>query len=180
MQCFAQRRVVGIAVGPVLAILAAFAHPAFAQTPAAPVNPAAAMVPGPYGAPVSLGDAKKAGAVALAEAQKLNVPMVIAITDISGELIYFERMDGAIAGGVHVAQQKATTAAIYKRPTKVFEDAIAQGGIGMRFLRLDRVVPIEGGHPIVQNGRLVGAIGVSGGTGVQDGIVARAAADAIK
>ncbi len=163
----------------VLSLMSAAFHAA-AQSPAAPVNPAAAMVPGPYGAPVSLADAKKATAAAFAEAQKFNVPLVIAVTDIAGELIYIERMDGAISGGVHVAQQKATTAAIYKRPTKVFEDAVAQGGIGLRFLRLDRVVPIEGGHPIVQNGRLVGAIGVSGGTGVQDGIAARAGADAIK
>ncbi len=160
--------------------LATISMGAAAQQQAAPVNPAAAMVSGPYGAPISLADAKKAGAAALAEAAKLGVPMVIAITDISGELIYFERMDGAIAGGVHVAQQKATTAAIYKRPTKVFEDAVAQGGIGLRFLRLDRVVPIEGGLPIVQNGRLVGAIGVSGGTGVQDGIVGRAGVEAVK
>ena len=165
----------------ILATLAAGASSVvIAQQPATPVNPAAAMVPGPYGAPVSLADAKKAAAASLAEAQKLNVPMVIAVTDIAGDLIYFERMDGAIAGGVHVAQQKATTAAIYKRPTKIFEDAVAQGGIGLRFLRLDRVVPIEGGVPIVQGARLVGAIGVSGGTGVQDGLVAKAGADAIK
>lgn len=151
---------------------------ASAQQPAA-VNPAAAMVPGPYGAPISVVDARKIGAAAIAEATKIGVPMVVAITDIGGELIWFERMDGAIAGGVHVAQQKATTAAIYKRPTKIFEDAIAQGGIGLRFLRLDRVVPIEGGLPIVQNARLVGAIGVSGGTGVQDGMVAKVGIDAL-
>ena len=144
------------------------------------VNPAAAMITGPYGAPIAVVDAQKAATAALAEAQKLNVPMVIAITDTAGDLIYFVRMDGAIAGGATVAQQKARTSALYKRPTKIFEDAIASGGVGLRFLRLDRVVPIEGGLPLVQGDKVVGAIGVSGGTGVQDGMVAKVGSNALK
>ena len=155
---------------------------AFAQAPASapPVNPAAAMSPFEYGAIISNANAKKAAAAALAEAQKMNVPMVVAITDTSGNPVYLERMDGAILGGVLVAPQKARSAALYKRPTKIFEEAIAQGGVGVRFLRLEGAVPIEGGLPLVIDNKIVGAIGMSGGTGVQDGIAAKAGADALK
>ena len=111
---------------------------AFAQAPATPpVNPAAQMLPIEYGAIISNANAKKAAAAALAEAQKMNVPMVVAITDTSGNVLYLERMDSAILGGVLVAPQKARSAALYKRPTKAFEDAITPGGVGLRFLRLE-------------------------------------------
>ena len=103
----------------------------------APVNPAAQMSPLEYGAMISNANAKKAAAAALAEAQKMNVPMVVAITDTSGNVLYMERQDGAILGGVLVAPQKARSAALYKRPTKAFEEAITPGGVGVRFLRLE-------------------------------------------
>ena len=157
---------------------------AIAQTPApepaAPVNPAAQMSPLEYGAMISNSNAKKAAAAALAEAQKMNVPMVVAITDTSGNVLYLERMDAAILGGVLVAPQKARSAALYKRPTKAFEEAITPGGVGVRFLRLEGAVPIEGGLPLIIDNKIVGAIGMSGGTGVQDGMAAKAGADALK
>ena len=157
---------------------------AIAQSPApqptAPVNPAAQMSPLEYGAMISNANAKKAAAAALAEAQKMNVPMVVAITDTSGNVLYLERMDAAILGGVLVAPQKARSAALYKRPTKAFEEAITPGGVGVRFLRLEGAVPIEGGLPLIIDNKIIGAIGMSGGTGVQDGIAAKAGADALK
>lgn len=162
-----------------VAALLALPGLAVAQSTAVP-NPAASMLPVVYGAPIPLADAKRIAAGAVAEAQKIGIPMVVAVTDPAGQLVYFERMDGAIAGGVQVAQQKAASAALYKRPTKAFEDAVAAGGVGVRFLRLDRAVPIEGGLPIVVDGKLVGAIGASGGSGVQDGQVAKAGIDQLK
>ena len=158
------------------------ASEAVAQSPgpSAPVNPAAQMLPIEYGAPISNADAKKVAAAALAEAQKMNVPMVIAITDTSGNVLYMERQDGAILGGVLVAPQKARSAALYKRPTKAFEDAITPGGVGVRFLRLEGAIPIEGGLPLIKDNKIIGAIGMSGGTGVQDGVAAKAGADTLK
>ena len=158
---------------------------ALAQSPApapspAPVNPAAQMLPIEYGAMISNANAKKVAAAALAEAQKMNVPMVVAITDTSGNVLYLERQDGAILGGVMVAPQKARSAVLYKRPTKAFEEAITPGGVGVRFLRLEGAVPIEGGLPLILDNKIIGGIGMSGGTGVQDGVAAKAGVDALK
>jgi glc operon protein GlcG len=157
---------------------------AVAQTPAAqapaPVNPAAQMSPLEYGAIISNANAKKVAAAALAEAQKMGVPMVVAITDTSGNVVYQERQDGAILGGVLVAPQKARSAVLYKRPTKAFEEAITPGGVGVRFLRLEGAIPIEGGLPIILDNKIVGGIGMSGGTGVQDGVAAKAGVDTLK
>jgi glc operon protein GlcG len=162
--------------------IAAITDEAFAQSPAAPAsfNPAAQMLPIDYGAPISNAKAKVVAAAALAEAKKMDLPMVVAITDTSGNLLYLEHMDGAILGGVLVAPQKARSAALYKRPTKAFEDSVAPGGVGLRFLRLEGAIPIEGGLPLILDNKIVGAIGMSGGTGVQDGAAAKAGADALK
>jgi glc operon protein GlcG len=143
-------------------------------------NPTSQMLPVGYGAPVSLASAKKITVAAMAEADRIGVPMVVAISDPAGVLIYLEKNDVAIAGGVTVASAKARSAALYKRPTKAFEDALAAGGAGMRILGLADAVPVEGGLPIVIDGKLVGAIGVSGGTAAQDGIVAKAGVDALR
>jgi uncharacterized protein GlcG (DUF336 family) len=151
-----------------------------APPPAAPVNPAAQMSPLDYGAIISNANAKKVAAAALAEAQKMGVPMIVAITDTSGNVVYQERQDAAILGGTLVAPQKARSAVLYKRPTKAFEDAIAPGGVGIRFLRLEGAIPIEGGLPLIVDNKIIGGIGMSGGTGVQDGIAAKAGADALK
>jgi uncharacterized protein GlcG (DUF336 family) len=161
-------------------LLAGAAHAQSPAPPAAPVNPAAQMSPLEYGAIISNANAKKVAAAALAEAQKMGVPMIVSITDTSGNILYQERQDAAILGGTLVAPQKARSAVLYKRPTKAFEDAIAPGGVGIRFLRLEGAIPIEGGLPLIVDNKIIGGIGMSGGTGVQDGIAAKAGADALK
>ena len=142
---------------------------------------AQAPSPPPYGAPISLEQAKKAAAAAVSEVAKVgSAPDAIAIVDHGGFLIYFERMDNTQLGSVEIAIEKARSAALFRRPSKVFEDALAGGGANMRLLALHGVMPVEGGLPIISGGKLVGAIGASGGTAQQDGQVAKAGADAIK
>ena len=136
--------------------------------------------PAPYGAPISLENARKAAAPALAEAMKNHWNMAVAIVDPSGNLVYYEKMDDTQLGSANVAIAKARSAALFKRPTKVFQDALAAGGDGLRLLRIEGAVPVEGGIPLVMEGRIVGAIGVSGGASAQDGQCAKAGADAIK
>ena len=135
-------------------------------------------VPQPYGTPIALEAAKRVAAPALAEASRNNWAMAVAVVDGAGDLVYFERMDATQAGSVTIAIDKARSAARFKRPTKAFQDMLAAGGDGWRVLGLQGAVPVEGGIPILINGRIVGAIGVSGGTSPQDGQCARAGADA--
>ena len=139
-----------------------------------------AQMPNLYGAPINLENAKKAAAGAIAESKKNNWTMAVAITDGGGSLVYFEKMDGTQTGSVNVAQDKARSAAMYKRPTKAFQDALAAGGEGWRVLKLDAAIPVEGGLPIVMDGKIVGAIGLSGGTAAQDGVAAKAGAEMLK
>jgi uncharacterized protein GlcG (DUF336 family) len=124
--------------------------------------------------------AKKAAAGALAEAQKNGWSMSVAVVDAGGILVYFERVNGAQAGGAAVATDKARSAALFKRPTKAWQDVLAAGGDGLRILRVEGVVPVEGGVPLVVDGRIVGAIGLSGGTSAQDGQCAVAGAALLK
>ncbi len=142
--------------------------------------PALAQMPNFYGAPINLETAKKLSAAAVAEARKNNWTMAVAIVDIAGDLVYFEKMDGTQTGSVKVALGKARSAVLFKRPTKVFQDGVAAGGEGLRLLGLEGAVPIEGGLPLAIDGKIVGAIGVSGGTSAQDGVAAKAGADALK
>ena len=135
--------------------------------------------PQSYGAAIDLEAAKKVAAPALAEARKNNWAMAVAIVDTAGELVYFEKMDDTQTGSVVVAVDKARSAARFKRPTKAFQDTLAAGGDGLRVLGLSGVVPVEGGVPIVVGGKIVGAIGVSGGTSPQDGQCARAGVEAV-
>ena len=128
----------------------------------------AQALPVPYGTAINLESAKRVAAAAVAEARKDNWTMAFAITDPAGELVYFEKMDGTQAASIGIAQDKARSSARFKRPTKVFQDALATGGAELRYLSLAGVVPAEGGIPIVVNGAIVGAIGASGGTGAQD------------
>jgi len=121
--------------------------------------------------------AKKMAAAAEAEAVKNNWRMVIAVVDDGGYLIYLQRTDETQAGSVDVAVQKAKSAAMFRRPTKVFEDAVAGGRNAL--LGLTGAVPIEGGVPIMLDGKLLGAVGVSGGSAAQDGQVAKAGVDAL-
>src|SRR5262252_667067 len=161
----------------VLLVLAAqlWAGASAAQAPA----PSAPPPTTPYGAPIGIDDAKKAAAAAVAEVPKAGSPPdAIAIVDHGGFLIYFERMDNAQLGSVEIAIEKARSAALFRRPSKVFEDAVAGGRNAI--LALHGAVPFEGGVPIISGGKLVGAIGASGGTAQQDGQVAKAGADAVK
>ena len=141
---------------------------------------ALAQMPNPYGAPVSVETAKKAAAAAAAEARKNHWNMAIAITDTAGDLVYFEKMDATQTGSVNVAIDKARSAALYKRPTKVFQDGLAGGGAGLRILGLRGAAPVDGGFPLVMDGKIVGAIGVSGAAGDQDAQCAKAGVDAVK
>lgn len=141
---------------------------------------AVAQMPNPYGLPISLENARKAAAPALAEAVKNNWSMAVAIVDPAGNLVYYEKMDNTQLGSATVAIDKARSAALFKRPTKALQDALAAGGDGLRILRIQGAVPIEGGIPLVMDGKIVGAIGVSGGTSAQDGQCAKAGADTVK
>ena len=139
-----------------------------------------AQLPNPYGTSINLESAKKIAALSVAEAAKNNFKMAIAIVDVSGDLVYFEKMDGTQAASVNIAQDKARSAARFKRPTKALQDALAAGGAGLRLLALQGAVPVEGGLPLIVDGKIVGAIGASGGTSEQDGQTAKAGADSVK
>ena len=130
----------------------------------------------PIGAPIGVEAARKAAAAAAAEAKRNGWLMAVAVVDPGGTLVYFERMDNVQAGSVAVAQAKARSAAIFKRPTKAFQDAVAGGGLGLRVLGLEGAVPLEGGLPLVVDGKLVGAIGLSGDLSENDGKCAAAGA----
>lgn len=146
-----------------------FATVATAQTPTTP-----------YGAPISLEQAKKVLAGAEAEARKYSWNVVIAILDSGGHLVLLQRLDNTQFASIEVAQQKAYSAVAFRRPTKVFQDGVAAGGEGLRILKLAGATPVEGGLPLILDGKLVGAIGVSGVTSQQDNQIAKAGADALK
>jgi uncharacterized protein GlcG (DUF336 family) len=133
----------------------------------------------PYGAPITLTAAKQAIAAAEAEAIKNGWAVAIAIVDSGANLVMLQRLDNAQLSSVRIAEAKAKTAAEFRRPTKVFEDAVAGGGIGLRVLTFGASVA-EGGMPIVSGGKIVGAIGVSGVQSHQDAQIAQAGADAVK
>lgn len=139
-----------------------------------------AQMPNPYGVPIGLENAKKAVAPAVAEARKNTWTMAVAIVDTAGNLVYFEKMDGTQTGSVNVSIEKARSAVLFKRPTKSFQDTVAAGGDGLRILGLPGAVPVEGGVPLLLDGKIVGAIGVSGGTSQQDGVAAGAGAGTMK
>src|SRR5213082_1403888 len=137
------------------------------------------MLTNPYGV-ITLDSAKKAAGPALAEARKNNWMMAVAVVDSAGHLVYFEKMDGTQIGSVAVAIAKARSAALFKRPTKAFQDTLAAGGEGLRILKIEGAVPVEGGMPLVVDGKIIGAVGVSGGTSQQDGQCAAAGAAGLK
>ena len=139
-----------------------------------------AQTPPPYGESIGIDAAKKAAAAAIAESKKNTWVMAVSIVDTGGHLVYFERQDGTQTGSTWVATDKAKSAVAFRRPTKVFEDAVAGGGAGLRILGLSGAVPVEGGVPIIANGKVIGAIGASGGTAQQDGVVAAAGINALK
>jgi glc operon protein GlcG len=159
-----------------LAVLPAFGSPG-ALPAQGPLPPPPQI---PYGLAISTDSAKSAAAAAIAEARRHGWNMAIAVVDPGGHLVYFEKMQDTQTGSVDVAIEKARTAALFRRPTRLFQDAVAAGGEGLRILRLPGALPIEGGVPIIADGKVVGAIGVSGGTGEQDGQVARVGAGVVK
>lgn len=146
----------------------------------ATIATAQAQTPPPYGPTVSLENAKKAAAVALGEARKNNWTMAVAVVDPDGTLIYYEKMDNTQNGSAKVAIDKARSAALFKRPTKVFQDRVAAGGGGLGVLSLENVVAIEGGVPLIIDAHIVGAIGLSGDSSDHDGQCAQAGADSLK
>jgi uncharacterized protein GlcG (DUF336 family) len=132
-----------------------------------------------YGPAISLATAKSVASRAEAEAAANGWAMVIAVIDSSGHLVLLQKMDHAQYGSIAVAQAKAVTALDFKRPSKVFEDAVAAGGLGLRLLGMETLCPLEGGLPLVHEGRIIGAIGVSGAQSNQDGLVAASGAAVI-
>ena len=143
-------------------------------------QPAAAPPPPPYGTPITLEQAKKVMAGAEAEAKKNSWNVVMVVLDSGGNLVMLQRMDGAQFGSIEVAKEKAYSAVAFRRPTKAFDDALAQGGNNLRILRLPGASPLEGGIPIVVDGKLIGAVGVSGVLSSQDAQIGRAGIDNLK
>jgi uncharacterized protein GlcG (DUF336 family) len=131
-------------------------------------------LPPNYGPAIALDAAKKVMAAAEAEAERMKWPMVIAIVDSTGHLVMLHRMEQAQYGSVKIAQLKAETALDFRRPSKVFEDAIASGGAGVRIVTMPNVLALEGGLPIIADGKVIGAIGISGMRSDEDAQVARA------
>lgn len=170
------RRLAGLVVGAMFITSAALA-----QTP--PSNPMDAIPEQPpfnvpYGAPISAERAQSVIVAAVAEAIKRGWPMNISVMDSGGNLVAFQRMDGSQLASISLSQHKARTAAKYRRETKAFEAGVQNGATYL--MTLDDVIASRGGIPLVENGKLIGAIGVSGGTGSQDETVAKAGAALIK
>jgi uncharacterized protein GlcG (DUF336 family) len=134
--------------------------------------------PPAYGMPISLEQAKKIVAGAEAEAKKNNWPVVIVVLDSGGQLVMLQRLDNAQWGSVDIAREKARSAVALRRPTKVFQDLVGQGGANLRLLTLGYSV-LEGGIPILVDGKIIGAVGVSGVTSQQDAQIAQAGIDAL-
>jgi glc operon protein GlcG len=164
-------------------VVASAAVPALAQQQqptapgAPPAQPPTATMP--YGPPITLDQAKRAMAAAELEAMKNSWQVAIAILDSGGNLVMFHKIDNTQLSAAEAAQGKARTALQFKRPSKALDDAIAAGGGGLRLLALKDITPLEGGLPIVINGTIVGAIGVSGALSAQDGQIAKAATDTL-
>jgi uncharacterized protein GlcG (DUF336 family) len=150
-----------------------------AQAPANPLDVIPDTMPFdvPYGAPITLDRAQSVVAAAVAEAAKHNWKMNVAVTDSGGNLVVFARMDGAQLASVAIAEHKARTAVMFRRDTKLFENGI-QGGLTYQ-LTLDGVIGSRGGIPLVEGGKMIGAIGVSGGAGSQDEVSSKAGAAVI-
>jgi len=137
----------------------------------------AQQMPNPYGPNINLAAAKKVAAAAAAKSVEMKVNAVIAIVDTGGHLVYLERFDVVQWGSTDVAIHKAKASVQYKRPTLALENAVKAN---VNYLTLDGISALEGGVPIIEDGKIIGAIGVSGGTSVQDGQIAGAGAALIK
>jgi uncharacterized protein GlcG (DUF336 family) len=140
----------------------------------------AQQAPLQYGRNISLAEAKKVAAAAEAFAVSKNWSVVIAIVDTGGNLVYLQKQDGTQIGSLEVAQLKARTANNFKRPSKALQDALTNGGENLRILSLPGAIAVEGGELILADGKIIGAIGVSGLQAAQDTEVAKAGTAAIK
>ncbi len=154
--------------------LAALAIAAFAVAAEAQVNAP------PYGPPLTLEQAKKMMAAAEAFAKKNSWPVAVVIVDSAADIVMIHKLDDTQHSGVEIATGKAMTAVNFRRPTKVFQDGLAAGGENIRFLKVPGVTPLEGGFPIIVDGKIVGAIGASGVLSSQDSQVSQAGLDALK
>jgi glc operon protein GlcG len=166
------RGLIALGVGAALTLGGA----ALAQQPSPPA-PAAPTVD--YGPPITNEQAKAVAAAAFAEAKKNNWRMAFAVVGPAGELVYFEKMDGTQLASAEISQGKARTAVMFRRPSKAFADQYAAGNTAFMTFP-EKPVASEGGVPITVNGKIIGAIGASGGTGQQDGMAATAGAGAAK
>jgi glc operon protein GlcG len=158
---------------------------AFAQVPPNPDNPndviPDAVTPPPYGEPINIETAKMVAAAAIAETTKRNWnAFCVAVVNPSGDLVYFEKQDNCQYASIGIAQHKARASARYRRPTLVFETLIGKGPYFAYLMTLDDVIGSRGGNPLVVGGKIVGAIGVSGGSGSQDNVVSLAGQAALK
>ena len=158
----------GVAVAAVAAV-----GPALAQQP---VPPGATP---PYGAPITLDQAKRVMAAAELEAAKNSWQVGITILDSGGNIVMFHKIDNAQLSAFATSEGKARTAIEFKLPSKALDDAIAAGGAGMRLLALKDITPLQGGVLVLVDGKIVGSIGVSGALSAQDEQVARAGADVL-
>lgn len=177
------RRLMMAAGAAAIALLAGTS--AFAQVPPNPNNPNE-NVPEkynyvPYGETIKLDVAKKVADAAMLEAVKRNWPMCISIVSPSGELVYFEKMDECQYASINISQHKARSAARYRRPTLVFERLMGNSQFNAYLPTLgDAFIGSRGGNPIVVGGKIIGAIGVSGGTGAQDDLISQTGANSLK
>jgi glc operon protein GlcG len=152
---------------------------AFAQVAPNPNNPndvvPEASNPLPYGDPINIETAKKVAAAAVAEAKKRNWnTMCVAVVDTHGELVYFERQDNCQYASIPISQHKARTAARFRRPTLAFENLLGKGDNFAYLTTLDDVIASRGGNLLIVGGKIIGAVGASGGAGSQDDVVSQA------
>jgi glc operon protein GlcG len=173
-EAFQMFRLLALA-GAVTCAVALSAGPVLAQQPAAPASSANL----PYGPAVTLDQAKRAMAAAELEAAKNSLQVAITILDSGGNWVMFHRFDNTQLSSIQFSEGKARTAVDFKRPSKALDDAIAGGGAGLRLLALKNITPIEGGLPLIVDGKIIGAIGVSGALSSQDAQIAKAGADAL-
>ena len=174
----------GSSISTIVALSAALLATAPHAQQSAPANPLD-EVPDkmpfdiPYGTPISLDRAEAAIAATVAEAKKHNWKLNVSVVDSGGNLVAFQRMDGAQLASIQISQHKARTAVTFRRETKVFENGIQEKNYNY-ILTLDGVIASRGGIPLVEGGKLVGAIGCSGATGSQDEVACKVGAGTIK
>ncbi len=142
------------------------------------MNPIVPATP-PYGPAISLSEAKRVVARAEAEALARGWKVVVAVADSSAHLVMLHKMDDVHYAAIGVAQAKAICSVNFKRATKSFEDAVAAGGAGVRLLAIEGLCPLEGGIPLLRDGAVIGAVGVSGVASAEDGLIAQLAASEV-